>query len=237
MDTHTIESEHASLSISHDLRAPLRVVEGFTRILKEDYGPSLDRVANDHLERVLAATTRMGKMIDALLGLAQISSQPLVRQSVNLSQLAEFILEDLRHQQADRLATVHVQGGIVRHGDPTLLRMLMENLLGNAWKYTGKRDHTRIEVSERVMPDGRVACCIHDNGAGFNPDLAPRLFLPFQRLHSISDFPGHGIGLATVKRIVQRHGGEVWASCNAEEGAEFCFTLAERVADRAGPAH
>lgn len=214
-----------SYTVSHDLRAPVRVVEGFTRIVKEDYGRLLDRVGNDHLDRVLGAAARMNAMIDALLGLAQLRSQPLARQPVNLTQLATYVVDDLRRQQPQRQAEVRIQPGLQAHGDPTLLRLVLENLLGNAWKYTSQRERTEIEFGTDVQ-SGREAFVVRDNGAGFDMRFADRLFSVFQRLHSANDFPGTGVGLASVRRIVRRHGGDVWAESEPGQGARFYFTLA-----------
>ena len=215
-------------SLSHDLRAPLRVIEGFARILKEDYGPGMDRRGNDHLDRILAAAQRMDNMIGVLLDLNRLSSLPLSRQAVDLSQMAVFILDDLRAAEPQRLATVSVEPGLVKYGDPVLLRRVLENLLGNAWKYSSRQGHTVIEVCARTVADGRTAWCVKDNGAGFDMRMAGSLYAPFQRLHAASEFPGDGVGLATVKRIVQRHGGEVGAEGTPGAGAAFWFTVAER---------
>lgn len=215
--------------LSHDLRAPLRVVEGFARILKEDYASSLDARGMDHVDRILAAASRMNGMIDVLLDLSRLGSLPLAREAVNLSQLSAHIVEDLRAGDPSRMATISIEPGLVKYGDPSLLRRVLENLLGNAWKYTSRRGHAVIEVYGKPMPDGRTALCVQDNGAGFDMRLATSLFAPFQRLHSASDFPGHGVGLATVKRIVRRHGGDVGAFSEPDQGAAFWFTVAERM--------
>jgi signal transduction histidine kinase len=227
------DAETASLiyTVSHDLRAPIRVVEGFTRIVKEDYGRQLDRVGNDHLDRVLAAGARMNQMIDAVLTMARLASQPLTRQPVDLSQLAAYVIDDLRRASPERQVEVLVEPGLRVRGDPTLLRLVLENLLGNAWKYSSHNPQSRIELSVSVDaggdgPDRRVFA-VRDNGAGFDMRVADRLFGLFQRLHSAKDFPGTGVGLASVRRIVQRHGGEVWAESEPGRGATFYFTLAE----------
>jgi signal transduction histidine kinase len=222
----SLAAEHASFSytVSHDLRAPIRVVEGFTRILKEDYGRLLDRIGNDHLDRVLSAAARMNSMIDALLSLSQLSTQPLQRQPVNLSQLALYVVDDLKRATPDRQVLVHVQSGLVTQGDPTLLRMALENLLGNAWKYSSKNPHAEIAF-ERIDHNGHAAYVVRDNGAGFDMRFADRLFGVFQRLHSSGDFQGTGVGLASVRRIVRRHGGEIWAESEVGHGARFYFTL------------
>ena len=221
----TQETENFSITVSHDLRAPIRVVEGFTRIVKEDYGRLLDRVGNDHLDRVLAAATRMNLMIDALLNLARLSSQPLARQPVNLSQLAGYVVDDLKRSAPERPADIEIEPDLVALGDPTLLRLVLENLLGNAWKYSARV--ARTQISLRTVPHGaRGAFVVRDNGAGFDMRSADRLFGLFQRLHSASEFAGHGVGLASVRRIVRRHGGELWAEGEPGHGAAFYFTLA-----------
>lgn len=220
----TSEGDSFSFTVTHDLRAPIRVVEGFTRIVKEDYGRLLDRVGNDHLDRVLGAAARMNLMIDALLALARLSTQPLERQAVNLSQLAGWVAEDLRRGAPARAAEIEIEPGLSVQGDPTLLRQLLENLLGNAWKYSARREPARISL-RRVPDDARTVFAVRDNGAGFDMNAAERLFGLFQRLHSASDFPGHGVGLASVRRIVRRHGGEVWAESEPGRGATFFFTL------------
>lgn len=217
------ERESFSYTVSHDLRAPIRVVEGFTKILKEDYGHALDRIGNDHLDRVLGAAARMNSMIDALLTLSRLSTQPLARQPVDLSQLAAYVAEDLRRQSPGREVVLHVEPGLQVSGDPTLLRLVLENLLGNAWKYTGKCRAPEVWLERR--PQQPYTFTVRDNGAGFDMRFAERLFGVFQRLHSASDFQGTGIGLATVRRIVRRHGGEVWAEAEVDRGASFHFSI------------
>jgi len=222
------ESDNFSFTVSHDLRAPIRVVEGFTRIVKEDYGRLLDRVGNDHLDRVLGAAARMNLMIDALLTLARLSTQPLARQPVNLSQLASYVVDDLRRGTPEREADIEIEPGLLTQGDPTLLRLVLENLLGNAWKYSSRsaRAHISLSMVHNPQSGGKTAYVVRDNGAGFDMRSAERLFGLFQRLHSASEFPGHGVGLASVRRIVRRHGGEIWAEAEPGRGAAFYFTLA-----------
>jgi signal transduction histidine kinase len=217
------DQESFSYTVSHDLRAPIRVVEGFTKILKEDYGQALDRVGNDHLDRVLGAAARMNSMVDALLELSKLSSQPLARQPVNLSQLASYVAEDLRRQWPGRDVALHIEPGLQAHGDPTLLRVVLENLLGNAWKYTAKRGAAQVWFERHA----KQADCftVRDNGAGFDMRFSDRLFGVFQRLHSANDFQGTGVGLASVRRIVRRHGGDVWAEAEVDRGASFHFSL------------
>jgi signal transduction histidine kinase len=218
------ESESFSYTLAHDLRTPVRVIDGFTRILKEDYGKQLDRVGNDHLDRVLSAAARMNLMIDALLKLARLSQQPLARQRVNLSQMAAFVVDDLRRASPDREVQADIEPQLTAWGDPTLLRLVLENLLSNAWKYTGRVARAQVSLSQQVTPQG-TALVVRDNGAGFDMRSADRLFGLFQRLHSASDFPGHGVGLASTQRIVRRHGGDIWAEAEPGRGAAFFFTL------------
>ena len=225
------EGDHESFGtiVSHDLRAPIRVVEGFTKIVKEDYAGVLDKMALDHLDRVLGAAARMNHMIDALLALSRLSSQQLTRMPVDLSQLAHDVVEELRRQQPEREVAVEIGPGLVAEGDPTLLRMALENLLGNAWKYTGNTAAARIGFVRMVGTAGHgsdgVSFTVYDNGAGFDMRYSERLFGVFQRLHSASEFPGTGVGLASVRRVVQRHGGEISAEAEPDRGARFHFTL------------
>ena len=218
------EGEIFGSTLSHDLRAPIRVVEGFTRIVKEDYGAHLDRIGNDHLDRVLGAAARMNLMIDALLTMARLSAQPLARQPVDLSQLAHYVFEELRRGAGPREVEVEIETGLRAAGDPTLLRLVLENLLGNAWKYTARTEGAHITVRAAIH-EGQPAFAVSDNGSGFDMRSSDRLFGLFQRLHSAADFPGHGVGLASVRRIVRRHGGDVWAEGRPGQGATFTFTL------------
>jgi signal transduction histidine kinase len=225
VDTAAIEEQASfAYSVSHDLRAPIRVVEGFARILKEDYGRFLDRIGNDHLERVLAAAARMNSMIDALLALSRLQQQPLSRKPVDLSQLAAFILEDLRREHPERVVELTIEPGMQVQGDPTLLRIALENLLGNAWKYSSQVPLAKIEFRHE-QHEGQRVMVVADNGAGFDMRFADRLFGVFQRLHSANDFQGTGVGLASVRRIIRRHGGDIWAEAEVGKGARFYFTL------------
>ena len=219
-------ADHESFiySVSHDLRAPIRVVEGFARILKEDYGRFLDRIGNDHTDRILAAAARMNSMIDALLALSRLQSQPLKRQPVDLSQLARYVLDDLRAAEPEREADIVIEPGLVVQGDPTLMRIAVENLVGNAWKYSGQSPRTRIEMRRETL-GGQTAYVVADAGAGFDMRFADRLFGVFQRLHSAKDFQGTGVGLASVRRIIRRHGGDIWAESEVGKGARFYFTM------------
>jgi signal transduction histidine kinase len=219
-------ADHESFiyTVSHDLRAPIRVVEGFARILKEDYGRFLDRIGNDHTDRILAAAARMNSMIDSLLALSRLQSQPLKRQPVDLSQLTRYVLEDLRSNEPEREAEIHIEPGLVIQGDPTLMRIAIENLVGNAWKYSSQSTQTRIELRRETLA-GIPTFVIADAGAGFDMRFADRLFGVFQRLHSAKDFQGTGVGLASVRRIIRRHGGDIWAESEVGKGARFYFTL------------
>lgn len=224
--TAPVDEDRAAIvyTVSHDLRAPIRVIEGFTRIVREDYGHLLDRVGNDHLERVLGAATRMNSMIDSLLALSRLSTQPIELVPVDLSAMAEQVVAELRQQAPERQAEIHIAPGMTARGDPVLLRTVLDNLLGNAWKYASRREVTQIEFST-VTSAGHTEFCIRDNGAGFDMRFASKLFGAFQRLHGATEFPGTGVGLASVRRIIRRHGGDIRAEAAVNEGARFYFTL------------
>jgi PAS domain S-box-containing protein len=218
------ELEAFSYSVSHDLRAPLRHVDGFSQILLEDYAEKLDEQGRRYLQQVREASQQMAQLIDDLLNLSRVTRTELRREVVDLSQMAEQIAEMLKKTQSDRVVEFVVEKGLAAEGDPRLLRVLLDNLLGNAWKYTGKRPWARIEFG-RTMRDGKTAYFVRDNGAGFDMAYAHKLFGVFQRLHSLSEFPGTGIGLVTVQRIIHRHEGQVWAEGAVDQGATFYFTL------------
>lgn len=218
------ELEAFSYSVSHDLRAPLRSIEGFSLALAEDYDDKLDGEAKSHLSRIRAATTRMGVLIDDLLNLARVTRAELHREPINLSSIASSIAEDLRKANPERQIEFCVQERLETVGDGRLLRVVLENLLGNAWKYTSKHAWARIQFAKKRL-NGEEAYFVTDDGAGFDPAFAGRLFGAFQRLHGMDEFPGTGVGLATVQRIIHRHGGRVWAEGAVEKGATFYFTL------------
>lgn len=224
---HIAELESFSFAVSHDLRAPLRLIEGFARILQEDYTAALDRVGNDHVQRILLAAARMGQMIDSLMELSRLSAQPMSREPVDLSLLATSIIEDLRQSEPEREVTVEIDPELKIWGDRTLLRVALTNLLSNAWKYTARAARPRIAFA-RVNVADSWSYCVEDNGAGFDMRFVDRLFNPFQRLHSSNDFSGTGVGLATTKRIINRHGGQVWAESTVGQGSRFHFTLGTR---------
>lgn len=218
------ELESFSYSVSHDLRAPLRSIDGFSQVLLEDYGEQLPPEAVGYLDRVRAATQRMSILIDDLLNLSRVSRAPMRSEKVELSELAEAIARELAQGHPSRRVEFRIEPGIAVHGDPPLLRALLENLLGNAWKYTAKHERAVIAFGRESRDDGPVYF-VRDDGAGFDPRYVERLFGAFQRLHADSEFPGTGVGLATVQRIVRRHGGEVWAEGAVEKGATFYFRL------------
>lgn len=218
------ELEAFSYSVAHDLRAPLRGINGYSVALVEDIGDKLDGEAKDYLQRIGAGATRMGQLIDALLGLSRVSRADLVREPVNVTEMASSVVAQLRMSDVARVVDFVVADGLRAQGDPLLLRALLENLLGNAWKFTSKLERARIEVG-RTEYEGALAYFVRDNGAGFDMEYAGKLFAPFQRLHKPTEFSGTGIGLATVQRIVWRHGGKVWAEGHVGRGATFHFTV------------
>jgi PAS domain S-box-containing protein len=218
------ELETFSYSVSHDLRAPLRGIEGFSQALQEDYEQQLDDTARDYLRRIRAATHRMGELIDDLLNLARVTRAEIHRESVDLSRLANEVAQELRSSDPQRSVALKIAEGMKADGDTRLVRVALQNLIGNAWKFTSKREQAEIEFGEKTA-NGNRAYFVRDNGAGFDPSYASRLFGPFQRLHAASEFPGTGIGLATVQRIVHRHGGAVWAEGLVNRGATIYFTL------------
>jgi PAS domain S-box-containing protein len=218
------ELETFAYSVSHDLRAPLRSIDGFTQALLEDYGANLDERALDFCHRVRKAAGRMGQLIDDLLVLSRITRAEMRLQDVDLSAMANDILALLHERESQRRVHFHVQAGLRMRGDVGLLRIMMENLLDNAWKYTRKTEEADIEVGAR-WEGSRQVFFVRDNGAGFDMAAAGKLFAPFQRLHSAQDYAGTGIGLATVQRIAARHGGRVSASAQVGKGAVFEFAF------------
>ena len=218
------ELEAFSYSVSHDLRAPLRAIDGFSRILLTDYADRLDETGRDRLGRVRRAAQHMGTLIDDLLKLSRVTRTELKREEVDLSALARELADDLRKQAPDRNVQFIIAPDLLAHGDKGLLRIALDNLLGNAWKFTGGRDEARIGM-ELAPGQGSQTYVVSDNGAGFDMAYADKLFGVFQRLHDTSEFPGTGIGLATVQRIIHKHGGRIWAESEVGKGARFYFTL------------
>ena len=218
------ELEAFSYSVSHDLREPLRTISAFTHAVVEDLGDQLAGRSLDHMRRVLAATSRMADLIDALLELARISRSPIIRHRVELSTLAHGVIDELRRRDPNRHVDVSIAPELVVAGDSRLMRILLDNLLGNAWKFTSPRETAHIELGSETV-DGELHFYIRDDGAGFDATHAERLFEPFHRLHTESEFNGTGIGLATVRRIVERHGGRIWANGVVGQGATLFFTI------------
>jgi light-regulated signal transduction histidine kinase (bacteriophytochrome) len=227
------ELESFAYAVSHDLRAPLRALDGFSRILLEDYGDVLDAEGRSHLNRILAADRRMGTLIEAMLELSRLMRGEITRAPVDLSALAREIGAGLAEAEPTRTVELVVADGLSAEADRDLVRALLANLLGNAWKFTAGHEAARVEVGETVHK-GECAFYVRDDGAGFDMAYADKLFGAFQRLHRDDEFEGLGIGLATVQRIVHRHGGRVWAEGAVEGGATFSFTLPDSNYD-AGP--
>ena len=218
------ELEAFSYSVSHDLRAPLLSFDGLNQSLLKDYGDSLDPRAKDYLQRMRRASERMTSVFDGLQTLFRLTSGEIHRETTDISAMAVEIVEEMRAGDAERKVDVSVGEGLTAFGDPRLLRILMTNLVSNAWKFTSKEAAARVEIGAEIV-DGDTRLFVRDNGVGFDMIYAHKLFGAFQRLHSQSDFPGVGIGLATVRRIVNRHGGRAWAEGAVGEGATFYFVL------------
>lgn len=218
------ELEAFSYSVSHDLRAPLRGIDGFSQALLEDYGDLLPPEGRGYLERVRYSTQRMAQLIDDLLKLSRVTRAQIHFTNVDLTRLAGSVVAELQRQFPERTVDCQVASSLLASGDSHLLEVVLTNLLGNAWKYTAKQAQARIEFGSRQEQD-QLVFFVRDNGAGFDMAYAGKLFGAFQRLHTPSEFPGSGIGLATVQRIIQRHGGRVWAEAAVDQGACFFFTL------------
>ncbi|HJV49904.1 MAG TPA: MASE3 domain-containing protein [Noviherbaspirillum sp.] len=230
------ELEAFSYSVSHDLRAPLRAIDGFSQILGRNYEALLDAKGKDYLDRVRRASQRMGELIDDILYLSHVSRQETVRSTVDVTQLAQDIARDLRQGDPERAVEFVIAPGMQIDADPKLIRIALENLIGNAWKFTGRQPAARIEVG-LVSDAGVPALFVRDNGAGFGMEYAHKLFNAFQRLHAASEFDGTGIGLATVQRIAHKHGGRTWAEGKEGEGATFYFSCGSAAAEQPEPTH
>ena len=218
------ELEAFSYSVSHDLRAPLRGIDGFSQALLEDYEEKLDARGKDYLQRVRVASQRMAQLIDDMLGLSRASRGEMRHEPVDLTGISRSIAAQLQDADTGRDVEFVIAEGLCASGDPRLLQIVLENLIGNAWKFTSKQPTARVEVGVNGN-NGRSVYFVRDNGAGFDMTYAEKLFGAFQRLHSAAEFKGTGIGLATVQRIIRRHGGEVWAEGKVGQGAVFYFTL------------
>ena len=218
------EMESFAYSVSHDLRAPLRSIDGFSLALLEDYGDKLDDEGKDYLRRVRAATQKMAQLIDDILKLSRVTRAELASETVNLSAMAVSIAEELRRDDQQRKVEFVIKDDVITKGDPRLLTLVLENLLGNAWKFTSGHAEARIEFGISDI-DGKTAYFVRDDGAGFDMKYVDKLFTTFQRLHSELEFPGTGVGLTLVKHIIHRHGGTIWAEGAVDQGATFWFTV------------
>lgn len=224
------ELEAFSYSVSHDLRTPLRSIDGFSQALIEDYADKLDEEGRDYINRVRNATQHMGRIIDDLLKLSRITRHPLEKEKVNISDLSKSIIDDLKKEDSKRDVKFDISDDILVIGDKRLLRMALENIIGNAWKFTTKKSNAIIEMG-KIRKNNQDVFFVRDNGAGFDMKYVDKLFVPFQRLHSDEEFDGIGIGLGIVNRIVHRHGGEIWAEGKEGEGATFYFSLRGGIED------
>jgi len=227
------ELQAFSYSVSHDLRTPLRAIDGFSLALIEDYYDKMDGQAKNYLDRIRNASQRMAQLIDDLLNLSRITRSEIVRENVDMSHIAEQIVSDLRSQEPERSVECIIAENVTAYGDSHLMHIVLDNLLGNAWKYTGKKGDARIEFGTTEIDGGKNAAgnkkiyFVRDNGAGFNMEYSDKLFVLFQRLHSNNEFSGTGVGLATVQRIIHKHSGRIWAEGEMDKGAVFYFTLQE----------
>jgi light-regulated signal transduction histidine kinase (bacteriophytochrome) len=219
------ELEAFSYSVSHDLRAPLRTIDGFSLALQEDYAAAIDDSGIDYINRVRGGVQRMGQLIDALLQLSRITRTEIVRENFSLSGLAESVASDLREQNRDRELSFDIEPGLDAYADPRLTRVVLENLMGNAAKFTSKVLQAEVHFG---WDREQEAWYVRDNGAGFDMVYAEKLFGAFNRLHGDKDFKGSGIGLATVARVIHGHHGRIWANGAVGQGATFWFTLGQR---------
>ena len=219
------ELESFSYTVSHDLRSPLTCVQGFSNMLVAEYGSSLDNKGNDYLMRVISCSKRMSHIIESLLTLSKVAHFEMNYGSVDLSQIAKAISSEVSRTYPDLRVEFNITEGLVANGDARLIRIVMENLLSNACKYASKRTSPHIEFGAIRNDNGTMTYFVRDNGAGFDMAHADKLFVAFERLHSSEEYPGIGIGLATVQRIIHRHGGRIWAESEVGKGAVFYFTL------------
>jgi light-regulated signal transduction histidine kinase (bacteriophytochrome) len=226
LDTANKELEAFSYSISHDLRAPLRAIDGFSKAVLDEYAEVLDKQGCSYLQRVRAGIQKMSRLIDDLLNLSRVTRGVLRKESINLTALAREVVAELQEGEPSRKVAIEIADGLTAQGDARLTTIVLTNLLGNAWKYTAKRPESQIAFGQENKGNETVFY-VRDNGAGFDMAGADKVFAPFQRLHQDSEFAGTGIGLATVQRIVSRQGGRVWAKAAVNEGATFFFTLGE----------
>ena len=224
LENSVAELEAFSYSVSHDLRAPLRSIDGFSQILMEEYLAKVDAEGQDCLRRIRRASQNMGQVIDALLQISRVMRGELLREPVDLSLLALSTATMIQKTEPGRHVRVHIAAGLWAHGDRRLLGVVLQNLLQNAWKFTARSPQPEVEFGS-LQKDGKTAYYVRDNGVGFDMAYADKLFKPFQRLHAREQFEGTGIGLATVQRIIKRHEGRVWAEGAVGKGASFYFSL------------
>ena len=218
------ELEAFAYSVSHDLRAPLRSIDGFSQAVLEDYANSVDDTGKDYLKRIRSGATNMSKLIDDVLSLSRVTRADMERIDVNLSKLGEEAVLDLREAEPNRKVKTIINAQMSAHCDKRLMRIVLQNLLGNAWKFTRLTDDAMIELGVQHT-DGEMVYFVRDNGVGFDKEQNEKLFKPFQRLHKADEFEGSGIGLATVQRVIDRHGGRIWAESQMDKGTTFYFTL------------
>jgi light-regulated signal transduction histidine kinase (bacteriophytochrome) len=218
------ELEAFSYSVSHDLRAPLRTITGFGNALLEDCEDKLDIHGRDYLHRIIAAAGNMALLIEDMLNLSKITRAEINIAEINLTGIAQSVIYELQKSEPKRTVNIIIAGGLKDKADARLMRIALENLLGNAWKFTGKQANAVIEFGSRKEGEN-IVYFVRDNGAGFDIAYVDKLFIPFQRLHTMEEYPGTGIGLAIVKRIITRHGGKVWAEGQTGKGATFYFNL------------
>jgi signal transduction histidine kinase len=228
LDATVREFDALAYAVSHDLRAPLRALDGFSRVVLQRFGDTLDEAGNDYLRRIRAAAQRMNDMVEGLLQLSQVGRTEPRREQVDLTALAIDVVTGLREGEPERAVQVVVAAGLAASADPGMLRLALESLLGNAWKFTAGRADARIEVASSGQERQQPAFSVRDNGAGFDMAYADKLFEPFQRMHDANDYPGTGVGLAIVRRIVTRHGGRVWAHAEPDRGAVFTLTVPDQ---------
>jgi light-regulated signal transduction histidine kinase (bacteriophytochrome) len=219
------ELEAFSYSVSHDLRAPLRAIDGFSYAVLQLYEDQLDEQGRKYLNRIRQSSQYMARLIDDILELSRLNRAPLnIRDQVNLSEIARQIADELHQHEPQRSVKFYIQEDVVAAGDPRLLQSVLENLIGNSWKFTSKHPEAHIEFGS-FQNNGKTVYFVKDDGTGFNMKYADKIFGAFQRLHRADEFPGTGVGLATAARVIRRHGGEIWAEAEIESGATFYFTL------------
>ena len=218
--------ESFSYSVSHDLRSPLRMIKSFSTIIAQDYHDELSPEAQILFKKVIKGGEQMEELITGLLDLARLEQKALTRERLNLSDMATNIIKAIREQEPQRQASIHIEADIQVSADKRMLYSVLENLLNNAWKYSSKSEQTDIRVT-RQQRANKTVYCVQDQGAGFDMTHNDKLFATFQRLHTAKEFTGTGVGLATVKRVIEKHGGEIWAESEVGQGASFYFTLAE----------